>query len=313
MRDVGNKGVPGPRPIGMAPQLRWIVIVVSVVVAAACGHPSVTPPGERDRAPSAERAAPGVPEAPPPVTVTTSEGSIALEPWTYCYGNGCADGMPPEHPPHVGDDREVVVEYPLPGWSFQASFSPAGERCGRVQTVPLEETQDGAFVLRPAGYAGDYEVTLTGRGDGDLFVTFRWTTPVDGPLPEPRARAAILADNDGNVDSYGVEIHVSNLARTPRRAHATVTVESRDGNALTFEATRARTRCLPEGTVYWDGPDSEGLEAAKLGDGPFRYTVALTLDGARHVATATWPDDEIRANEPSVALDFSPELPALGP
>ncbi|HEX2051550.1 MAG TPA: hypothetical protein VHJ34_13100 [Actinomycetota bacterium] len=67
------------------------------------------------------------------------------------------------------------------------------------------------------------------------------------------------------------------------------------------------------GTVYWDGPDSEGLEAAKLGAGPFRYTVALTLDGGRHVATATSPDDEIRGNEPSVALDFSPELPALGP
>jgi hypothetical protein len=34
------------------------------------------------------------------------------------------------------------------------------------------------------------------------------------------------------------------------------------------------------------------------------------LDGVRYVASATWPDDEIAGNEPSVSLDFTPKLPA---
>ena len=37
-------------------------------------------------------------------------------------------------------------------------------------------------------------MTLFGRGNGDLFVTFRWTTPSDGPMPVPEARLAVLAD-----------------------------------------------------------------------------------------------------------------------
>ena len=30
-----------------------------------------------------------------------------------------------------------------------------------------------------------------------------------------------------------------------------------------------------------------------------------------YTATATWPDDLIEVNEPSAALEFAPELPAL--
>ena len=199
---------------------------------------------------------------------------------------------------------------PLESWHFNASFQPSGKRCGRIQTVTLEEAGDGSFVLRPAGYAGTYDVTLNGRGDGDLFTTFRWTTPTDGPLHKPRARLAVLADHDGEVDSYGVELEVRNLATTPADTKATITVRSSDGNALTFEATRAKG-CWPEGTAYWDGPDDKGLEAAQLGSGPFTYIVELMLDGERYKTTATWPDDEIKGNEPSAALDFSPALPAL--
>jgi hypothetical protein len=91
-----------------------------------------------------------------------------------------------------------------------------------VQEVPLEATGGEEFVLRPAGFASTYDVTLFGRGNGDLFVTFRWTTPTDGPLPVPEARLAVLAGHDGRVDSYGVELEVINLARTPKRASATI-------------------------------------------------------------------------------------------
>lgn len=286
------------------------------LLLAACGQ---TPPTASPASPATsstptpfgEPLEPGDLKAPPPVTIRFFDQSFDLKAWTYCYANGCADGSPPANPASVGNPDEVIVEFPLDDWSFKASFSPAGEKCGRVQTVPLEETDDGAFQLRPAGYADTYDVTLFGRGDGDLFVTFRWTTPRDGPLPEPRARLAVLANNDGAVDSYGVELEVSNLARTPRQTSATITVEASDGDALTFRAKRARGSCWPEGTVYWDGPDDNGLAAAMLGDRPFTYRVELTLDGERYVARATWPDDEIRGNEPSVSLDFTPNLPAL--
>ena len=211
----------------------------------------------------------------------------------------------------MGNPEEVAVEFPLPGWSFTASFRPAGDECGRVQEVPLEAGGDGRLVLRPAGRAGAYDVTLFGRGDGDLVTTFRWTTPGDGVAATPRARLAVLAGDDGEVDSYGVELELTNLARTPRQASATITVEAADGDAVTFDATRSRLRCLPEGTVYWDGPDEKGLAAAALGEGPFTYRVEVILDGVRYVADAAWPADEIPGNEPSVALDFTPRLPAL--
>ena len=248
---------------------------------------------------------------PPPVTVRFFDDSFELEAWTFCYGSVCADGSPPANPPDVGSPDEVVLEFPLSGWSFEASFSPADTKCGRIQTVQAEPIGDGRFLLRPAGYADTYDVTLFGRGEGDLFTTFRWTTPTDGQLPEPEARLAVLAGHDGQVDSYGVELEARNLARTPRRASARITVRAANGDAIGFKAKRARERCLPQGTVYFDGPDYKGLAAAELGRGPFTYLVDLRLDGKRYVASATWPDDEIKGNEPSVRLDFTPNLPAL--
>jgi hypothetical protein len=250
-------------------------------------------------------------DTPPPVTVRSGDRSIDLTAWTYCFGNVCADGMPPTDPPDVGSPQQVGVEFPLAAWSFTASFVPAGMECGRVLEAPLTETGDGHFVLLPVGHADTYDVTLFGQGDGDLFVTFRWTTPIDGPLPEPEARLAVLAGHDGQIDSYGVELEVSNLARTPEQADATITVRAETGAEITFDATRAESRCWPEGTVYWDGPDRRGLDAAALGEGPFTYEVELVLDGARYVATASWPTDMIVGNEPSVALEFTPDLAAI--
>jgi hypothetical protein len=224
----------------------------------------------------------------------------------------CVDGVAPTDPPDVGSPEEVIVEFPVPGWSFTAVLTATGERCGRRQAVPLEATGEGRFVLRPAGHAGTYDVTLSGQGErGDLVVVFRWTTPRDGPLPRPEARLAVLADHDGRVDSYGIELQLINLATTPEEAAATITVRAETGEAVTFEAARAKGRCLPEGTAYWDGPDDQGLAAAALGEGPFTYEVQLVLDGIRYVASASWPSDQIVGEEPSVPLRFTPDLPAL--
>jgi hypothetical protein len=302
---------------------RWATVAVAgVLLLAGCGEATPddqlgagpetrTAPSTTTTPPSTEPTAPPPLEAPPTVTVRFFDQSVALQAWTYCYASGCVDGSPPPEPPDVGNPEEVVIEFPLTGWLFRASFRPAANKCGRVQEVPLEAAGDGRFVLRPAGHAGTYDVTLFGRGDGDLFATFRWTTTADGALPTPKARLAVLADHDGRTDSYGVELELNNLARTPRQASARITVRARDGDAVTFNAKRSNTHCLPEGTVYWDGPDEKGLAAATLGEGPFTYRVELVLDGARSVATAAWPADEIVGNEPSVALHFSPTLPAL--
>lgn len=283
------------------------VAAETTAATAATGPTTSTEP-----APAVRPTGPGPALEPPPdVTVRSAEVVVELQPWTYCYGNGCADGTPPADPPDVGSTDEVTVEYPLPGWSFTATFEPTGAPCPRQQSVPLTANGDGTFTLTPAGRAGTYDVTLAGQGDGDLYVSFRWTTARDGPLARPEARLALIADHDGRPDSYGVELMLSNLAATPVEASATIAVRSRDGNALRFPATRA-PGCMAEGTVYWDGPDDKGLEAAALGEAPFTYDVEVVLDGARHTATATWPDDEIAGNEPSVALEFSPPLPALG-
>jgi hypothetical protein len=302
---------------GMARTGWATAILAPVLLLAACGEgaPDRQAGAGRDTtttaSPSVEPTAPPELDKPPPVTVRFFDESVDLQAWTYCYRTVCADGSPPAEPADVGNPDEVVIEFPLRGWSFTASFRPAGSECGRVQELPLQAIRDGRFILRPAGYADTYDVTLFGRGAGDLFVTFRWTTPSDGPLPTPQARLAVLADHDGRPDSYGVELELTNLARTPRQALATVTVQAADGDALTFNAERSHTQCWPEGTVYWDGPDEKGLAAAALGEGPFTYRVELVLDGARYVATATWPADEIVGNEPSVALHFTPNLPGL--
>ena len=126
-------------------------------------------------------------DEPPPVTVRFLDRSFVLNAWSYCYGNTCADGYPPAPPPDVGDPEEVYVEFPLPEWSFIATFVPADEKCVRAQRVQLDASGEGSFVLKPVGQADTYDVTLFGKGDGDLVVTFRWTTPRHGPPGDLRS------------------------------------------------------------------------------------------------------------------------------
>jgi hypothetical protein len=100
------------------------------------------------------------------VTVRTDDRSFELQPWAYCYGSGCADGRPPPDPRDVGDLSSIVVEFPLGGWTFEASFEQVGVACPRRQSVEVAKTGDHIFLLAPAGAAGTYDVTLFGRGNG---------------------------------------------------------------------------------------------------------------------------------------------------
>lgn len=198
--------------------------VLSMLVGVGCSMPPPLGSGRDDLDPGVR---PG--DGPPPVTVRAGDLSFDLRAWTYCFGNTCADGFPPPNPPDLGAAPRVEVEFPLEDWTFEAIFVPVGDDCPRRHSVPVEQTDDHTYVVEPAGRADTYDVTLFGRGDGDLFVTFRWTTPFNGPMPVPAARLAVLADHDGAVDSYGVELEVSDLAATPEVATAEVTVTAANG------------------------------------------------------------------------------------
>ena len=286
---------------------------------------SAAPPGLAP-APTTVPPAPGAvtpvgSKGPPPITLRFGDKSMSLKAFSFCWSGAadptgmrqatCADGVPPAVPPDVGSPGEVGIEFPVAGFAFTASFRPAGKQCGRVQTVPVERRPNGTFLLRPADYAASYDVTLSGRGDGELTAMFRWTTPTTGPLPVPEARLAVVSGRGNGVGSYGVEMAIDNLARTPTSATATITVTAANRRSTTFQATPARNDCRPEGSLYWDGPRDQGQAAAALGASPFTYQVALLLDGTRYTATAKWPDDQIVGNEPSVSLRFDPPLPGL--
>lgn len=264
----------------------------------------------------APTAAPGD-DAPPPVRVTAGDRSIELDAFTYCYTNVCADGMPPDPLEDIGESGEVHVDFALPDWTFEATLRPTGQDCGREEHVELAPDGDGGHTLLPAGPAGAYDVTLSGWGNGDAFYAFRWTTTGDGPVAPPTARLALLADHDGAVDSYGIELVLDHLATTPAAATASVTLRAADGREHTFAVPGEPDLGCPDGRVSWFGAPAVGLDALAAVGGTgrpvepemFTFDVLVTLDGVEHRATATWPDDVIVGNEPSVALDFSPALP----
>jgi hypothetical protein len=285
------------------------VVALTASGVVACGEATDPTP---DSAKPVEPANPGHPFDPPPaMRLHYGDESIALRPWTYCYVTTCADGVPPNNLPDIGSPEQLVVEFPVEGWRLSADFEAAGVRCSRIFSTQLDEIQPGRFLLTPAGYADEYDVTLTGRGPGgDAFTSFRWATPYDGPLPSPSAHLGIVTRIDGTVDSYGVEMWVEQLRSPLDQVDATITVTAADGESMTF-APRLSDGCRADGDLSWDSPKAQGKEAAKLGPPPLTYDVSLVLNGQTHHASATWPDDVFDSFHGYVPLDFSPALPAL--
>ena len=306
---------------------RPILLVAMALIVVSCGGPQPTDaptttvgtvPGVDEPSTTADGLTPEDErggtidiDRPPPVEVRGGDTVLDLEAWTACWGNGCYDGGPPVNPEDIGNPDEIIVEFPEEGWEFSATFTPVGAECGRRQTEPLEPIDATSHRLVPIGLAGVYDVTLFGRGPGgDLFVTLRWTTPADGIMPVPAATASILADHDGQIDSYGVEVPVWNLAATPESASGQVTVTSLEGNTHTFDLTREDLGCS-EGSIYFTASLDEGLTAASLGTPPFTYELTLGLDEETYVGTGAWPDEVDPECAPCVPLTFTPPLPAL--
>jgi hypothetical protein len=246
----------------------------------------------------------------PPVTLDLDGERVRLNPWTFCYGTMCADGWDPGPYFDVGQREAVAFSFPDRGWEFEATFKECGkDRCARRITMPVRKTSAQTWVVEPIGPAGRWDVTLFGRGVGDVVTTFSWTTTVDGRLPgAATGSAAVLADNDG-LDSYGVEIYVRDLAGHPEDATAEVTVTSADQKSVTIPTDLERP-CYDEGTLWFKAPEVEGRRATQLGDGPFTYTVRLVLDGTTYTGVGEWPTGETEEIAPHVPLTWTPELPA---
>jgi hypothetical protein len=173
------------------------LVLLAAAGLVACSEPTPdaaptdVPGGKSDRNGSDRLPATRAQRFPAPPNVRIEYGDVVLDllPWTYCYANACADGLPPTNPPDVGSPEQVVISFPLEDWRIRADFEPVAGRCGPRFPATVEQIEPGRFVLRPSGHAGEYDVMLSARGygpdGGDLYTTFRWTTPTDGPLPSP--------------------------------------------------------------------------------------------------------------------------------
>lgn len=253
--------------------------------------------------------------APPPFRVRYGAQELVLRPHTYCYGDGCVDGVVTD-PPDLGSPAELLVHVPVRRFRLEASLAEVrpgqrgGQACtGRQMRAPVDDLGDGWYRIRPFGPAATYDVHLFASGRGDMAGQVRWTTPAAGPMPIPAAHLALIADHDGEPDSYGLELGVTGLDRTPRRASARVEVRAGNGRSTTITAQRRRGACV--GDLSFGAPDEVARAAARLGGFPFTTRVTLILDGVRHVATAVYPRDETPGNEPYVPLTFTPPLPGL--
>src|SRR4051794_19766448 len=128
-------------------------VAVILLAGAACGSgsgvtgagpspaSSTTPPTTTSTSPPS----PTIHGSPPPVTVRSGSTEYVLQPWTFCYQGLCADGSPTQPLDRIVGGDNVSVEFPLPGWSFDASFRQSDMPCSRMQTVPLADHGDGTF------------------------------------------------------------------------------------------------------------------------------------------------------------------------
>ncbi|MBA3780706.1 MAG: hypothetical protein H0X12_02505 [Nocardioides sp.] len=303
--------------------MRRLLLVLPLLALAGCGTATVAEP--ESAAPTAREEGVRLPpvrgpssytiDDPPEFHVVTASGEqLDLRPWTICITNGCADGAPDDdNLPKVGSPDSVTFGFDLAGWTFEdVRFRELGP-CPRHITVAAEKVGPRSFRIDPAGPAGRWAVDISGRGPaGDAVTTIEWRTPTAGQLPEQATgSAAVLADHDGVLDSYGVEVYLADLDRpySPDAATITVTGSNRDSVELTAARNETGKTCYSAGDLAFVADDAEGRRAIDVGPGPFNYSARVRLGDTTYVGTGTWPEGETEEIAPHVPLTWDPPLP----
>ncbi|NHC47188.1 hypothetical protein [Motilibacter aurantiacus] len=294
----------------------------ALLLLTACGTGAPTPlagPGT-----GAEPSSP-IRGMRPALVVGSGSHEVLVHPHTYCWHEGeqgvCSDGNPTEPYADLGVADEVGIRFDRSGWTFSAYAVPAGDRCGRIRPTPVWAEGKG-WRLLPAGPAGAYDVSLSGRGpQGDVQAVFRLTTTLDRPEPAAEALVSSFWQSSEGPTVAAIGIGFRHLRSTPDEASGRVSITSGDGTARTLPLVEPRPEqgdpCPHIPGSLWLRADVPGatsrdsVDARPLfGEPPYRHRVEVVLDGARHVAETSWPDG-LDAEGNYLDLAFSPPLPGL--
>ena len=113
-------------------------------------------------------------ERPPALVVTSGDARLELQPYTVCWSTAtsgyCADGIPPDPLPMLGEIQEdIEISWPFAGWEFAASLQQGR---GRAFNVDLGGAP-GVWVIEVGDLEGPYDVSLSGFGpQGDVHYQF---------------------------------------------------------------------------------------------------------------------------------------------
>jgi hypothetical protein len=308
------------RPTTMRRLLMYVA--AGTVLLAGCGQDVGTTPAEVSTTdPTTTPTTAQVPDQPPPIVLGVAGRTVETQAGSSCWmagGSGvCSDAVSvdPDKLPLVEDATSVDFSFPVTGWAFQASFTPvAADKCTRSYTLDAADTGSGGYAVQAAGPAGDYVVSLFGRGpQGDVAASFRWRTSSGGVVPAPTATTSIVWAPDGQPEGQAFRLDIDGLTVTPDQASATVTATAANGRSATLDAAPGPGVGCPPGWLSFSEKGSAFADrVAALGPAPFTYDVTLTLDGVAHHATATWPDDHVADpfdDDPApVPLVFDPAL-----
>ena len=310
--------------VRLAARIDAVVLLGSL---AACGQESSTPTATDEPTPDHDsgRGGPQPMGGPPPLTLHRPEGVVDLDAYTWCYHDqsgvvGCADGARPQDPPQTTSDGPLTFSFPLDGWSFTADFRVPGkpDGCDRYLRADGVPQGDGTYVVPALGPAGRLQVDISGWADegGDVFTALDWTTTSDSTETSvARGEVGLLGPpsvyEDRELEGYGPSLSLTGLAEEPSQGTADVLLS--DGSAsATYPMKRSRRDSCPgDGAVSFSGDAmDESLDLPALGDPPYSYEVHLTMDGRSYTGTGRWPDDLKPPNANSLALTWSPQLPA---
>ena len=302
--------------------MRRAIALVAVLLLAACGSapagPSVDPAPAPVPSPTtsiAHHDERGPEPWPGAFRIRYGDHELILGPSTYCATEGtegvCVDGYDMS-PPSIGAPEEIFV------------FVPAAEFTGLTVSQHVDQQEcigsidaftkslgGGWWSVHPRGPGADYRVSLsasTDSGGGSMIADFLWNTPDGQAVPDPSAQISVIVDHGGRPDSYGVELYLTDLDRSPQEARASITVTAANGQSVTIEPAQVLTGCGPIGAATWFGTPEQGKEAAALGDFPFTVRVVLVLDGVTHTATSVFPDDALDPDDYLLPLSFTPPL-----